>query len=79
MKEMNDPEQGMKLIFSQYLAGWLMQKNYKLQGMRPDKVKKGKNVFLFQWSPEIEKDIEEYNKREVKVKIPKEEKSEYND
>ena len=60
---MND-ERGMKLIFSQYLAGWLMMKGYMLRGMRPDKMKKSKNVFLFKWSEQLEKDIEKY--RELK-------------
>lgn len=54
-------EDGMKLIFSQYLAGWLMQRNYKLCGMRPDRVKENRNVFLFEWSPKLEEDIELYN------------------
>lgn len=63
MKQDDDVEKGMKLIFSQYLAGWLMQKNYKLQMMRPDKTNQKRNVFLFTWSPEIERDIEEYNNR----------------
>lgn len=63
MKQYDDIEKGMKLIFSQYLAGWLMQKNYKLQMMRPDKTNRKRNVFLFTWSPEIERDIEEYNNR----------------
>ena len=61
-------EEGMKLIFSQYLAGWLMQRNYKLCGMRPDRAKENRNVFLFEWSPKLEEDILEYNKRPVKTK-----------
>ena len=60
----NNDEKGMKLVFSQYLAGWLMQKNYKLEGMRQDKVKRKRNVFLFKWSPQLEKDIEYY--RQIK-------------
>lgn len=59
-------EDGKKLIFSQYLAGWLMQRNYKLCGMRPDKIKLGRNIFLFEESPEIERDIELYNRTESK-------------
>lgn len=57
-----EDERGMKLIFSQYLAGWLMMQGYMLRGMRPDKTKKCKNVFLFKWSDELEKDIEKYRK-----------------
>jgi hypothetical protein len=46
-----DDERGMKLVFSQYLAGWLMyHKGYMLRGMRPDKTNDKKNVFLFKWS-----------------------------
>ena len=60
------PEEGMKLIFSQYLAGWLMTKNHKLEGMRPDKIKNKRNVFLFKWSPELEKDIEFYKQLAAK-------------
>lgn len=52
-----DDERGMKLIFSQYLAGWLMMQGYMLRGMRPNKMKKSRNVFLFKWSQELEDDI----------------------
>lgn len=58
-----DDERGLKIIFSQYLAGWLMMHGYMLRGIRPDKVKKNKNVFLFKWSEELEKDIEKYNEK----------------
>lgn len=58
-----DDERGMKLVFSQYLAGWLMyHKGYMLRGMRPDKTNNKKNVFLFKWSNQLEQDIEEYNR-----------------
>lgn len=58
-----DDERGMKIIFSQYLAGWLMMHGYMLRGMRRDKIKHGKNVFLFKWSEELENDIEKYNNK----------------
>lgn len=58
-----EDERGLKIIFSQYLAGWLMMQGYMLRGIRPDKVKKNKNVFLFKWSDKLEKDIERYKEK----------------
>lgn len=55
-----DDERGMKLVFSQYLAGWLMTKGHMLRGMRPNKTNKYKNVFLFKWSDKLEEDIENF-------------------
>jgi len=39
-------EQGF-VVFSQYLAGVLMQKGFKLIKVRPDKMDEKRNVFIF--------------------------------
>lgn len=53
----------MRTIFSQKLAGILMQKGFVLVEMRPNTNGNGKNVFYFNDSPEIEKVIVEYKSR----------------
>ena len=53
----------MRTIFSQKLAGILMQKGFVLVEMRPNTNGNGKNVFYFNDSPELEKVIVEYKSR----------------
>jgi len=52
-------EQGF-VVFSQYLAGVLMQKGFKLIKVRPDKMDEKRNVFIFRYSPEIKKMVAAY-------------------
>lgn len=52
----------MKTIFSQKLAGNLMQKGFVLVDMRPNKDGTGKNVFFFKDTPELNNAIAEYQK-----------------
>jgi len=48
-------------IFSQKLAGWLMQRGFVLVGMEKSKISgAGRNVFFFKNSPEINAQIECY-------------------
>ena len=56
-------EKKMRTIFSQKLAGILMQKGFVLVEMRPNTNGNGKNVFYFNDSTELEKVIVEYKSR----------------
>ena len=56
-------EKKMRTIFSQKLAGILMQKGFVLVEMRPNTNDNGKNVFYFNDSPELDKVITEYKSR----------------
>lgn len=50
-----------KTIYSQRLAGMLMQKGFVLVGMeKNEKSQSGRNVFFFKNSPELEAAIYEY-------------------
>lgn len=53
-------------IRSQRLAGYLMQKGFVLQGLKPDK-DSNRNIFLFKNSDELLEKIQEYktNKGDV--------------
>ena len=53
----------MKTIFSQKLAGMLMQKGFVLVEMRQNTNGNGKNVFYFNNSPELDKIVSEYKTR----------------
>ena len=57
-------EKKMRTIFSQKLAGILMQKGFVLVEMRPNTNGNGKNVFYFNDSPELEKVIVEAIERQ---------------
>lgn len=56
-------EKKMKTIFSQKLAGMLMQKGFVLVEMRQNTNGNGKNVFYFNNSPELDKIVSEYKTR----------------
>lgn len=63
---MNKGEKQMKkmiTIFSQELAGILMQKGFVLVDMKPNTNGSGKNVFYFNNSPKLLEIVEEYKKR----------------
>ena len=53
-------EKKMRTIFSQKLAGILMQKGFVLVEMRPNTNGNGKNVFYFNDSDELKLAMEEY-------------------
>lgn len=53
----------MITIFSQELAGILMQKGFVLVDMKPNTNGSGKNVFYFNNSPKLLEIVEEYKKR----------------
>lgn len=49
------------VIFSQRMAGYLMQKGYVLLEMRPDvKSSSRKNIFLFKDTPQIRQSMSDY-------------------
>lgn len=56
-------EKKMRTIFSQKLAGILMQKGFVLVEMRPNTNGNGKNVFYFNDSHELDNVIAEYKSR----------------
>ena len=49
-----------KIIYNQSLAGFLMMRRFVLINMRPDNQGRGRNVFFFVDSPELQKAINEY-------------------
>lgn len=51
------------IIYSQKMAGYLMQKGFVLINMQPDLKKSGRNVFFFKDSPQLKAAIDEYMSR----------------
>lgn len=51
------------IIYSQKMAGYLMQKGFVLVDMQPDLKKSGRNVFFFKDSPQLKSAIDEYMSR----------------
>jgi hypothetical protein len=51
------------IIYSQKLAGYLMQKGFVLIDMQPDMKKTGKNVFFFNDTPQLKSAMDEYMSR----------------
>lgn len=47
-------------IFNQKLAGYLMQRGFVLQGIRPNKDGSGRNVFLFRDTVELRQAVGDY-------------------
>ena len=56
-------ERKMKTIFSMKLAGVLMQNGFVLVDMKPNTNGSGKNVFYFNYSPDLEKIVTQYKSR----------------
>lgn len=52
-----------RIIYSQRMAGYLMQKGFVLISMQPDLKKSGRNVFFFVDTPQLKSAIDEYMSR----------------
>ena len=51
------------IVYSQKMAGYLMQKGFVLIDMQPDLKKSGRNVFFFMDTPQLKSSIDEYMSR----------------
>ncbi|WP_334305225.1 DUF5659 domain-containing protein [Enterocloster clostridioformis] len=51
------------IIYSQKLAGYLMQRGFVLIDMQPDLKKSGRNVFFFMNTPQLKSAIDDYMSR----------------
>lgn len=48
------------IVFNQKMAGYLMQRGFVLIDMQPDLKKTGRNIFLFNDTPQLKSAINEY-------------------
>ena len=51
------------IVYSQKMAGYLMQRGFVLIDMQPDLKKSGRNVFFFNNTPQLKSAIDEYMSR----------------
>ena len=51
------------IVYSQKMAGYLMQRGFVLIDMQPDLKKTGRNVFFFNDTPQLKSAIDEYMSR----------------
>ena len=60
---MQNTETPTLTIYSQKLAGYLMQRGFVLIDMKEDIKPTGRNVFLFKNTPQLQSAIDEYKSR----------------
>lgn len=60
---MQNTETPTLTIYSQKLAGYLMQRGFVLIDMQEDIKPTGRNVFLFKNTPQLQSAIDEYKSR----------------
>ena len=63
MKQMNNTDKKSFIVYSQKMAGYLMQRGFVLIDMQPDLKKTGRNVFFFNDTPQLKSAIDEYMSR----------------
>lgn len=63
MKQMNNTDKKNYIVYSQKMAGYLMQRGFVLIDMQPDLKKTGRNVFFFNDTPKLKSAIDEYMSR----------------
>lgn len=51
------------IVFNQRMAGYLMQRGFVLIDMQPDLKKTGRNIFLFNDTPQLKSAIDDYMSR----------------
>lgn len=57
---MKQKEKSCFTVYSQKVAGHLMERGFVLVEMRPDRLNPQRNVFFFQDSPELRQAISDY-------------------
>jgi hypothetical protein len=60
---MNNTDKKTYIVYSQKMAGYLMQRGFVLIDMQPDLKKTGRNVFFFYNTPQLKSAIDEYMSR----------------
>ena len=60
---MNNTDKKSFIVYSQKMAGYLMQMGFVLIDMQPDLKKTGRNVFFFNDTPQLKSAIDEYLSR----------------
>lgn len=63
MKQMNNTDKKSFIVYSQKMAGYLMQRGFVLIDMQPDLKKTGRNVFFFNDTPQLKSAIDKYMSR----------------
>ena len=60
---MNNTDKKTYIVYSQKMAGYLMQRGFVLIDMQPDLKKTRRNVFFFYNTPQLKSAINEYINR----------------